>query len=77
MPNVDDDTVVGFAMTSSRLVTNGKQVTVTLDLGYSALLVGGDTWDNNSLTVCDTRYWVIKDIKPWDLINFFGLIHQA
>ena len=52
MPNVDDDTNSG---TSSKLVTNGKEVRVTLDLGYPALLVSGDTWDNNSLTVCDTR----------------------
>ena len=62
MPNVDS---VTNDQETARLVANGKEVTVTLDLGYPAQLVTLDpgSRDNRSMTVCDTNVCVGSDYK--------------
>ena len=55
MPDVDTEVSLGTTDEAQRLVSNGRQVTVSLNLGFAAQLVSPDPRDNNSLTVCDTR----------------------
>ena len=61
MPVVDTEDNFNVDQETARLVANGKQVTVNLDLGYPAQLVSPDTRDNTSYRVCDTRMCVGSD----------------
>ena len=54
MPDVDSEVSLGSSDEAARLVSNGRQVTVSLDLGFPAQLVNSDARDNTSLSVCDT-----------------------
>ena len=54
MPDVDSEVSLGSSDEAARLVSNGRQVTVDLDLGFPAQLVTSDPRDNSSVTVCDT-----------------------
>ena len=57
MPDVDNEDT-RFTSQASRLVSNGKEVSVRLELGYPPQLVRSDPRDNNTITICDTRLCV-------------------
>ena len=57
MPDVDKEDTRSDLQTS-RLVSNGKEVSVRLELGYPAQLVGSDPRDNSTITICDTSLCV-------------------
>ena len=57
MPDVDSEDG-RFDSENSRLVSNGKEVSVRLELGFPAQLVDSDPRDNTTITICDTRLCV-------------------
>ena len=57
MPDVDSEDG-RFDSQNSRLVSNGKEVSVRLELGFPAQLVDSDPRDNTTITICDTRLCV-------------------
>ena len=57
MPDVDREDS-RFDSENSRLVSNGKEVSVRLELGFPAHLVDSDPRDNNTITICDTELCV-------------------
>ena len=50
MPDVDSEVSLGSSDEAARLVSNGRQVTVSLDLGFPAQLVNSDARDNTSFS---------------------------
>ena len=57
MPDVDREDS-RFDSENSRLVSNGKEVSVRLELGFPAHLVDSDPRDNSTITICDTELCV-------------------
>ena len=63
MPDVDSEVSLGSSDEAARLVSNGRQVTAALDLGFPAQLVNSDARDNSSVSVCDTGACAGRDFR--------------